>query len=193
MSQVNFLAYYKTFEDDIDKLSRYIEISEDNFKVYSIELTRLYLSICSEVDVVMKLLCGLLTDNKSKPKNMCSCLEIIVEHMPEFVDQQVSCAGLKRNFKPWAEVTEEKRPSWWVYHNKVKHDRSKNYAKANLNNVLLALAGLFTLIVHYEYRNKYPGIEMQRLDNIDDTIRSIHSVCKRFQLLDNPFAYICLD
>ncbi|MBD8515197.1 hypothetical protein IFO68_21185 [Photobacterium sp. CAU 1568] len=193
MSQVNFLAYYKTFEDDIDKLSRYIEISEDNFKVYSIELTRLYLSICSEVDVIMKLLCGLLTDNQSKPKNMAGYLDIVVEHIPDFVGQEVRCSGLKEDFKPWAEVTKDQRPSWWVYHNKVKHDRSENYAKANLNNVLLALAGLFTVIVHYEYRNKYPGIDKQHWGSIDDTLRSVHTACKRFQILNYPFAYIPME
>ena len=36
-SRNNFWEYYKTFESDIDKLSRYIELSEDNFKTYSVE------------------------------------------------------------------------------------------------------------------------------------------------------------
>ena len=45
--------YFISLEDEIVKISRFIEISEDNYDVYSIELTKLFLSICSEVDVII--------------------------------------------------------------------------------------------------------------------------------------------
>ena len=49
--------YFLTIDQDLSHISRYIEFSKDNFGVYSIELVRLFLSVCAEIDVVMKILC----------------------------------------------------------------------------------------------------------------------------------------
>jgi len=57
--------YYLSLESDVDKLSRYIEFTEDNYSTYSVELVRIFLSICSEVDVVMKELCAITSPNSS--------------------------------------------------------------------------------------------------------------------------------
>ena len=51
--EANYWQYYLSFEEDVDRLFRYIEPAEYNFAVYSVELTRLYLAICSEIDVIL--------------------------------------------------------------------------------------------------------------------------------------------
>ena len=45
--------YYIALEQDLSKVSRFIEFSEDNFETYSIELAHLLLAASSEVDVDM--------------------------------------------------------------------------------------------------------------------------------------------
>src|SRR6476659_8836515 len=50
-------TFFETIDEDLNQYSRYLEFHESNFSAFSINLARLYLSICSEVDVVAKLLC----------------------------------------------------------------------------------------------------------------------------------------
>jgi phage-related protein len=49
--------YFLAIENDLEKISRYIEISERNFCTYSVELLRTYLACCSEVDNILKQIC----------------------------------------------------------------------------------------------------------------------------------------
>ena len=52
-------------EDDLKVLSRYIDFDTENDKVFSIELARILLITCSEIDVVLKLLCEKLNSNNN--------------------------------------------------------------------------------------------------------------------------------
>lgn len=49
--------YFLVLESDLEHLSRYIEFTKDNYKIYSQEMARLLLTAGSEVDVVLKGLC----------------------------------------------------------------------------------------------------------------------------------------
>ena len=61
--------YFLAIEKDLEKLSRYIEFSNDNLDTYSIELTHILLSSSSEVDVIMKQLCLLMNPTAINCKN----------------------------------------------------------------------------------------------------------------------------
>ena len=61
--------YYLALESDIGRLARYIEFDESNFDTHSIELAHLLLASSSEVDVVMKELCNLISP-QSKAGNI---------------------------------------------------------------------------------------------------------------------------
>jgi hypothetical protein len=50
-------SFFELIDDDLHSLGRYVEFATDNYGTYSAHLTRLYLQICSEVDVIAKLLC----------------------------------------------------------------------------------------------------------------------------------------
>ena len=52
--------YFLAIESDLGKVSRYIEFTQENFGVYSIELAHLLLTSASEVDVVAKGICRFL-------------------------------------------------------------------------------------------------------------------------------------
>lgn len=49
--------YFLAVEEDLHRLSRFIEFSQDNFETYSIELSRILFAASAEVDVVAKQLC----------------------------------------------------------------------------------------------------------------------------------------
>ena len=48
---------FEVVDEDLHAFSRHVEFAEANFGTYSVDLLRMYLSICSEVDVIGKLLC----------------------------------------------------------------------------------------------------------------------------------------
>jgi len=142
--------YYIALESDIKVLSRYIEFDESNFKVHSIELSRLLLSASSEVDVVMKELCKLVSPD-SKAENINGYKKIIKDNLPLIIDSDVVCPLYALTLSPWSNWKKEGNPEWWKSYNKVKHERSNNYKRANLKNVLNSVAALFVINIHYNH------------------------------------------
>jgi len=147
--------YFLTIDQDLSHISRYIEFSKDNFGVYSIELVRLFLSVCAEIDVVMKILCETHCkdqyDKEIKTKrnpNMDVYRLIVTNYFKYFSSVSVEIPKCSISTTPWAEFAKEKNPNWWQEHNKVKHSRNDNYKKANLGNVINASAGLLVAIVY---------------------------------------------
>jgi len=143
--------YYKSILHDLESLSRYIEIAEDNYRTYSIELTRLLLSIGSEVDVVAKLLCKTV-DGRTAPKNIEEYRELLCKRFPSLPSIEVSLPMYLISLTPWNDWSENKTPKWWVCYNKVKHERSTHFREANLENTLFACAGLCVLICYLYYK-----------------------------------------
>lgn len=53
--------YFLAVEEDLHRLSRFVEFSADNFETHSLELARILFAASAEVDVVARQLCeGLL-------------------------------------------------------------------------------------------------------------------------------------
>ncbi len=99
--------YYLAFESDLENVARYIEFSDQNKLVYSIELTRLLLSASSEVDVVMKSLCKIL-DASAKVKNIDDYRKIIMDKNPHFAEEKISISRYGMELSPWEKWSNEK-------------------------------------------------------------------------------------
>lgn len=146
--------YFISLEDEIVKISKFIEICEDNFSVYSIELTKLLLSICSEVDVVAKLLCkeadiGLYNKIKGSHNATIETYRTVINtRFPQFHNVNVIIPFYNLSFLPWDAFKDNVNPEWWQQYNNVKHERNISFEKANLKNVLLSMAGLMVLLVY---------------------------------------------
>jgi len=143
-----FMNYFLCLEDDILTLSRWVEFSEQNEDVYSVEIARLLMTACSEIDVIAKLLCkaiGRSADNINKYQ------DIITEVIPKFHESKVSMPKFGKNFCPWSNWSlPHCSPDWWQGYNKVKHERIRHFQKANLKNTLNAMAALCLLLVLYQ-------------------------------------------
>lgn len=147
---LRYWDYFCALESDFKKISRYIEFTDDNLNTYSIELTKIFLSVCSEIDVLLKDICYEL-NNSSKPSNINQYQLIIKAKLPELILEEVNINFSFLNVKPWESWTKGKTPKWWTNHNKVKHERSKYYNEANLDNVVNAIGALF-ICVNYYYK-----------------------------------------
>ncbi len=166
----HYWHYFISIENEIINVSKYIEIHKTNFKTFSVELTRLLLSICSEVDVLIKLLCQKIDpvawknaiESVSKTKNrpdpdMDVYRPFICQKLPTFNDVKIKLSQYDYGFVPWKNFHKDMNPEWWFKYNLVKHQRDKHYKEAKLGNVLNSAAGLLVVLIYlYGYKKQFP-------------------------------------
>lgn len=145
--------YFIALEKDLETISRYIEFSEDNFKVYSIELASLLFAAASEVDVMAKLLC-----KRFQPTAGCDNIndyrQVLLAELPEIPTTEVFIGRYGLSFKPWENwnQTSNRNPIWWSDYNKVKHQRDAYFGRATLKNAVNSLGALLIFVYcHYSY------------------------------------------
>jgi hypothetical protein len=141
-------VFFETIDEDLHAYSRYLEFHDKNFSAFSINFVRLYLSICSEVDVVAKMICS-SSDTLPKRPNIEDYRKIIIGRHPDFGSIRVTIRPMQLIIRPWGEWydTKDLNPEWWNGYNAVKHHRDKSYYLANLQNVLHSAAGLLVLLM----------------------------------------------
>ena len=149
--------HFLALEEDLIQISRFIDFS-GNSDTYSIEIAKLYLSACSEIDVVMKMLCKKVIGNK-KIEGINKYYNPITGQFKEFVNFEVTIPKHNLIYQPWKDWTSNSSPSWWSDYNKVKHQRDTNYEKSNLNNLINSMSGLFVSVLYlYKKQAEKDGI-----------------------------------
>ena len=173
--EASYWQYYLSFEEDVDRLFRYIEPSEHNFPVYSVELTRLYLAICSEIDVLLKAYCKLL-DASSNPSRIDEYAKVVLSSNKGLCSETVKLQRFGLLMTPFSDWESGSTPVWWKKHNGVKHNRGVNFKDANLGNVLNSLAALYLLNIYYYNEKKSIGLnEPGFSESIEQTVISLKS------------------
>ena len=159
--------YFLALERDMELLSRYIEFSEPNFQVYSLELAHLLFAAASEVDVVAKLLCEQISP--AMPRGDINQYKaVILTAIPELPDTEVFVARYSLTFKPWSNWAGSNNPLWWRSYNNVKHQRDTHFNQATLKNAFNALGALLILTFHH-YSRKLAVPPLQVLQPRDTT------------------------
>ena len=179
--------YYIALENDIKTLSRYIEFDKTNFKVHSIELSRLLLTASAEVDVVLKELCKLIAPD-IKAENIYGYKKVVKDKLPALIDISVECPLYGLSLTPWSSWKSEGNPEWWRSYNKVKHERGNNYKRANLKNVLNSVAGLFVAVIHYNHA-LFVFEHAENPYDLRDSFFNLNPESDLFKL-DDPFLYL---
>jgi hypothetical protein len=142
-------AFFEAIDEDLHEYSRYLEFHRDNFKAYSVNLARLYLSICSEVDVLLKVMCAKL-GQPAKSSKIDHYRSVIVKQFPNFGYFRVLIRPMQQIAMPWLKWRPRSRgqPEWWHRYNDVKHERNLYFAHANLENVLSAASALYIVLFY---------------------------------------------
>jgi hypothetical protein len=157
-----YINYFLYLEEDIQKLSRWIDFSEDNEGVYSIELARLLMVASAEVDVIAKALCHKIDPNRDA-KSINIYQSVLTTAIPFIHEAEVQMPKYGMTFKPFSNwSTVNTPPTWWTANNKIKHHRNLHFKKATLKNVLNSAAGLITLLILY-YSSERPYFPMPNL------------------------------
>lgn len=139
--------YFLALEEDLARLSRFIEFDPRNDKTFSLELAHLYLTTCSEVDVVLKQLAVRYTTLPAR-SNISHYFSPLNANLPSLLSYEITLARNGRSFKPWITWTAAASPTWWAEHNDVKHQRHTHFDKATVENCLNAMSALFILVIH---------------------------------------------
>ncbi|MFA0472646.1 hypothetical protein AB4564_19030 [Vibrio sp. 10N.222.51.E8] len=148
--------HFLSLEKDFIETVEYVELSENNNSTYSIAYTKLYLAICSEIDVVAKLVCKKV-NLTSSAKNMNDYRAELKDAYPNFHTVECMVPRYDLTIKPWSDWSGDRNPQWWTDYNKVKHNRSTQANKANQKNVKNALCGLFTILLYLYQKELYSG------------------------------------
>ena len=179
----NHWNYFIALEQDLEKLSRYIEFSEANFSTYSIELAHLLLATSSEVDVVMKALCN-LKQPKAQHTNINDYKKTISSSFPEFSSEECYMHRFGLKFQPWRSLKHGETPTWWRSYNNVKHQRDACFNEANLKNTLNSVAALRTLLLYY-YRDL---LSLEYIHGFHDVVMKLRPRSSLIETM-NPFDY----
>ena len=150
----NYILIEKEFKDT----TKYVTLSDDNYDTYSIEYIKLLLQIGSEVDVLLKDFCSYIDKGFSGEK-MNEYKNCISTSYQKLFQQKVNVIHMKKDIEPWNDMMKQQSISWWTAYNKVKHERNKtntidgitkaSYKFANLRNTLMALGGLYQILLNY--------------------------------------------
>ena len=161
-----YWKHYSALEEKVMATDNYVTIDKDNYNTFSIEYDILLQAICSEIDVVAKRLC-LEYDANSSANDIMEYLEIFVQHPDELENKKITLYSYNIELFPWKNISGfhiengkkvRNLPDWWTGYNAIKHRRinstksnneftitERNIKKANLKNVLNALAALYSL------------------------------------------------
>jgi hypothetical protein len=145
--------YFLAIEDDLERLSRFVEFDRKNFECFSIEISRILLAAAAEVDIVCKLICKKINP-ESSADNINQYRYEILPAYPTIPDFKVILVKYGLELTPWEKWSDPNGvPVWWTAYNKIKHQRDSEYHRANLKNALNAVSGLFIMVL-YLYKNK---------------------------------------
>ncbi len=140
--------YFLALDEDVVNLSRYLELNEQNFACYSLELARILFAASSEIDVIAKRICLEITPNL-KCDNIDKYRKQIIPKYPQIGQTIIEIPRYGLMLNPWKAWADDANPDWWRAYNDVKHERHIYFNHANLRNALNAVAGLFVLLLYF--------------------------------------------
>ncbi len=185
----NHWNYFLALEDDLAKVSRYIEFTESNYDTHSIELAHLLLAAASEVDVVLKTLCNEVSPEKSHT-GIRTYRETIQSKQSYLISEYCTIPRYGLKLTPWVEWDRNStsNPLWWRSYNRVKHHRDSDFKKANLKNALNAVAGLALANVYLQRRyTKFPPNSIGHMSRI---VLDLHPQTSLLQFNCDYYEYI---
>lgn len=144
---------YRATEDQFLEFSEIVPFETNEWSVNSPRLYFLLLTICGQVESLMKKICS---EVKIEPEK---------EDFPNYYKilnkdnvlglQKLVLTQIDQPIKPFNENNPEH--FWWISHNKAKHDLPGGILYGTIKNVIYALGGLFTLhdiLSKMPYENK---------------------------------------
>lgn len=158
-----YWSQYILLEKEFISTLHFVTLDSGNENAFSQAYSKLILELGSEIDVVFKQYCNIL-DAGFKGRSIGKYRECINANNPDFITQDVKERTTGNVHNPWIAWNDSTldAPFWWTAYNKIKHSRTsvgeidgkkqEYYKFANQKYTLLALAGLYQILVYTYYR-----------------------------------------
>ena len=156
---INYWRYFLSLEEEFINIETVIPIDDINNKTFSVNYMKIYFSICSEIDVLLKSFIEYNNWYKFTQKNgdFGKYKNIINQNIPTF-SNEIIVFSEKKEIKPFDNWKLNKKPIWWESYNDIKHNRTlmknglENYKMANQENILNAFCALYQIEMYF-YRS----------------------------------------
>lgn len=171
-----YWKHYLDLENEVFELDKYCYITNDNDNTYSRKYLELILSICSEIDIVLKAICK-IKDNSFDPKNsgIDEYREIINNSFGSFKNEILCVTKTEyADVTPFKQFSTQYSPSWWVDYNQIKHhrDENNNFKKAKLGNVIRSLCALHLSL---QYLAVSHFVDFDNIQERNDNLGALYS------------------
>jgi hypothetical protein len=149
MDSESYLSSFEILSNDFRRITEFVEPVDANLSTYSHRLYELLLRACTDFESVCKE--RLVVDGcKKSPRDM-KIYDYRVLEATLFLERvEVGVLVWRPNVdyvRPFIDWSSASPPlQWYSNYNKVKHNRNTSFSLASLENVRLALSGLFALL-----------------------------------------------
>lgn len=148
-----YIKYFATLEERLENIEKYIAFEEENLDVFSIECASIINDCCGLINGFCFELCQV--DNPSRKRfEMKDYKEYIYKNFQKeelvYFDKFI--------LQPWEKIItnpldkKSSNPLWWNDYNIIKHSGKPNFTKATLRNAISCMAGMFSLLIMYDYK-----------------------------------------
>jgi len=148
MDKASYKTAFTLIIADFKEILSFIEPVEANKPTYSHRIYELFLRTCTEFESLCK---DMLIKQNYQGKPSPNKYDVN-DYKTLYNSRKFHNIGLLywhpnvEFIEPFKDWKESKPLSWYQSYNKVKHNRNNEFHRANLNNLIFSVAGLFTLI-----------------------------------------------
>ena len=170
-------------EKELIDLFEYIEPSKDNLQVYSLKLYQLFVKISIEFENMCKII---LKDNIYNKNNNLTILDYKKLNKIMQLDKYICTIDLIDNikFKPFEDWKKDDNLKWYQDYNKLKHNRTVEFPKASLYNVLISFSALRVLLFA-QYGNFSLDTALTPLSTLQFTKMLLHIFSNSIDIFTN--------
>jgi hypothetical protein len=145
---------FLSLESEFNATIEFVDLRSENHRTFSNAFVRILLTVSSEVDVLLKVLCSQVRPTASA-RNINDYRDIVTAEFLNFCSMRVAIPRYGLSLQPWIGWNLGPSPTWWQAYNKVKHERNAHYSLANQEMAINALAGLFCVILYCHQQALY--------------------------------------
>lgn len=143
----HYIRSYLIIQEDLKKILEFVEPCNKNLNSYSLRIQELFLRTCVEVESNFN---AILLDNNYKSKKQLTIHDFFKVNKTHYLsDYKVYFPFWdqgKKVFRPFRDFKKGHFLSWYSAHQKVKHDKYRNFHHANLKNLINSVCGLLVLL-----------------------------------------------
>lgn len=200
-------SYTRAFlqlQKEMEELFLYVAPADKNLKTYSYHIHELLIRICVEIEANFK---AIFAENQyskqEKDLTIKDFWKINASHkLSDYKVKMPIWEGKKNTFEPFAGWLTSTSLPWYRAYNRIKHNRDKCFAEANLKNLMDAFCGLFVVLTaqfnDYEYSAGHVSIVLGGKDSyyegdygIGDMLQPIFPEWSEEEKYDINWAEVC--